>query len=467
MGMKDFLVHINVSSHCRSTIEVAARLTKAFDGRLVGLFTSARTDIPFYMMEETASDVEPTMRAWWLQARDKLKAEFDEVLAGTGASGSWMEVDDRDGSAVSRHARYADLTIVGQLDPDELLPRPEYRIPERVALEFGGPVVVVPHAGAFPTIGRRVLIAWNASAQSARAVRDALPVLRKAEGGDDTDSQSRQPGGNEVDRPGAQIAAYLAHHGVAAKARELVVDDVAAGEMILSQAADEGADLIVMGAYGHRPGARARPRRRDAHPAQADDGADPDVSLIQRRASAACAAAKTLTSPGTRKRKAFTAEPNPGDVGDHGDALPAREVFEPELEIVPGGSRFDAGEGRAELVVAADLALAAEHFLDLGDQHVFVVFPGHVPFGGEGDDAVGQTVHELDHDDPPRLKCLLDQGMTVMGIGERLTSLCETLPSSSPVTGPVPRLPTTISSIFFSCAISMIVGAGSPLRDSR
>ena len=152
---------------------------------------------------------------------------------------------------MSHHARYADLTIVGQLDPDELLPRPEYRIPERVALESGGPVVVVPHAGTFPTVGRRVLIAWNASAQSARAVRDALPLLRKAEA---VTILTLNPGsrrGNEVDRPGARIAAYLAHHGVAAKARELVVDDIAVGEMILSQAADEGADLIVMGAYGH------------------------------------------------------------------------------------------------------------------------------------------------------------------------------------------------------------------------
>ena len=130
------------------------------------------------------------------------------------------------------------------------MPRPEYRIPERVALESGGPVVVVPHAGAFPTVGRRVLIAWHASAQSARAVRDALPLLRKAEGVTILTSIPAAGAGNE-DRPGARIAAYLAHHGVAAKARELVVDDIAVGETILSQAADEGADLIVMGAYGH------------------------------------------------------------------------------------------------------------------------------------------------------------------------------------------------------------------------
>jgi nucleotide-binding universal stress UspA family protein len=250
--MKDFLVHANVSSHCRTTMEVAARLTKAFEGHLVGLFTSAISDIPFYMIEETASgDDAPSMRAWWQQARDKAKAAFNDALASAGASGSWREVDDRDKNVVPREARYVDLTIVGQSDPDELLPRPEYQIPERVALESGGPVLVVPHAGTFPTVGRRVLIAWNASAQSARAVRDALPLLKRAEAVTILALNPQSPRGGKGDRPVDRIAAYLGHHGVAAKVREMVVDDVAVGEMILSQAADESADLIVMGAYGH------------------------------------------------------------------------------------------------------------------------------------------------------------------------------------------------------------------------
>jgi nucleotide-binding universal stress UspA family protein len=251
MGLKDLLVHVNVSKHCPARVAIAARLAKTFDARLTGLFTTAADDVAFYMVEEMALNAEPTMRAWWLRVRDKVKAEFEEALRRTGTTTLWLEVGDKDGSAVSQHARYADLTIVGQIDPEEPLPRPEYKIPERVALDSGCPVLVVPYAGNFTTLGSKVLIAWNSSAQSARAVRDSLPLLRKAESVTiltiNTDSQRR----DEPDRPDTRIVTHLAHHGIVATARELVVDDATVGETILSQASEEGVDLIVMGAYGH------------------------------------------------------------------------------------------------------------------------------------------------------------------------------------------------------------------------
>jgi hypothetical protein len=64
--MKDLLVHVNVSKHCRGRLEIRARLAKTLDARLPGLYTSAVSDVPFFMMEETASDVEPMIRACWL-----------------------------------------------------------------------------------------------------------------------------------------------------------------------------------------------------------------------------------------------------------------------------------------------------------------------------------------------------------------------------------------------------------------
>ena len=249
--MKDFLVHLNVSRHCRARVQIAARLVQAFGGHLTGLFTSAVSDVPFYMMEETDLDAGATMRAWWLRARDKAKAAFDEGLRESGVSAEWLEVDDRDGSAVARHARCADLTIVGQLDPEELLPRPEYRIPERVALDSGGPVLVVPYAGTFETVGRRVLIAWNGSAQAARAVRDALPLVSKADAVTVLEVKPERRAEATDERATHRIAAHLARHGIRASLHEVVADDIAVGEIILCRVADEGADLLVMGAYGH------------------------------------------------------------------------------------------------------------------------------------------------------------------------------------------------------------------------
>jgi nucleotide-binding universal stress UspA family protein len=251
MGIKDILVHVNVSKHCRSRLEIAARLAKAFDARLTGLYTSAVGDVPFFMMEEVGAKIEPTMRGWWLQMRDKVKAEFDAFLRGTGVAADWIEVEDNVAAMVPYHARYADLAIVGQIDPEELLPRPEYDIPEAVALESGRPVLVLPYAGTFATLGQRVLVAWNGSAQSARAVNDAFPFLRRAERVTILTINPESVRKSKTDRPGPQIAAHLSRHGIKVEARELAVDRVNVDDAILSQASDEGADLIVMGAYGH------------------------------------------------------------------------------------------------------------------------------------------------------------------------------------------------------------------------
>ena len=251
MGMKDLLVHVNVSKHCRSRLEIGVLLAKAFDAHLTGLFTSEARDVPFFMMEEIASKIEPTMRGWWLQARDKVKAEFEALLRNTGVAADWIEVEENVATMVPYHARYADLVIVGQTDPDELLPRPEYEIPEAAALDSGRPVLVIPYAGTFGSVGQRVLVAWNGSAQSARAVHDAFPFLRRAEKVTVLTINPEQLRKNQGDRPGAQIAAHLSRHGMKAAIREITVDRVDIDDMILSQASDEAADLIVMGAYGH------------------------------------------------------------------------------------------------------------------------------------------------------------------------------------------------------------------------
>ena len=93
------------------------------------------------------------------------------------------------------------------------------------------------------------MIAWKDSRESARAVADALPLLKDAKRvfavavTPDPDDDSRDL---LVD---AQVSAYLRRHGVDATVRRIAATDIDAGELLLSQAADFNADLIVMGAY--------------------------------------------------------------------------------------------------------------------------------------------------------------------------------------------------------------------------
>ena len=255
MGFRDILVHINISKHCPARLDLAARLAKTFDAHLTGLFTSSAADVPFFMMEEITSNMEPVMRAWWMQKCGKARAAFDDVTGKAGIATDWLDVDGDADAIVPCLARYGDLAVVGQIDRDELLPRPEYEVPERAVLESGGPVLVVPCAAAPSAVGQRILVAWNGSPQSARAAKDALPFLRQAEKvtilSIGKDEMPHNIGGGASKR----IASHLTRCGVDTEAQNVAAEDTAAGDMILSHAVDMRADLIVMGAYGH---ARAR-----------------------------------------------------------------------------------------------------------------------------------------------------------------------------------------------------------------
>jgi nucleotide-binding universal stress UspA family protein len=118
-------------------------------------------------------------------------------------------------------------------------------------LEVGRPVLVVPSVGQFPTLGQRVLVAWNASREATRAVHDALPLLRRSRRTQVVVINPQGGAGGHGDIPGADIGLHLSRHGVNAVCERISADDVETGALLLSRAADEGADLIVMGAYGH------------------------------------------------------------------------------------------------------------------------------------------------------------------------------------------------------------------------
>ena len=110
----------------------------------------------------------------------------------------------------------------------------------------GRPVLVVPYAGRHEGLGSRVLVAWNASREAARAVHDALPLLTRARS---VVVLAVDPP-DEDHIPGADIAAHLAHHGVHVEARHTVAPDIEVGDELLNLISDLGADLLVMGAYG-------------------------------------------------------------------------------------------------------------------------------------------------------------------------------------------------------------------------
>jgi nucleotide-binding universal stress UspA family protein len=178
----------------------------------------------------------------------EVEQAFRDRMQREGIPGEWRQEEGNARDILSTHARYADLLLLGQDQPHH-----GPGLVEPAIFGTGGPVLIIPYAGRFATLGEKVLIAWNGSREAARAVRDALPILAAA---NQVTILAVDPEGEESaekDVPSADLAGHLARHGVKAIAEHTVAGEIAPAEAMLNAAAETGADLLVMGAYGHSP----------------------------------------------------------------------------------------------------------------------------------------------------------------------------------------------------------------------
>lgn len=256
MSLKDILVHLDGTETSRHRLELAIALARNHGARLTGLYILDLVPLLNTIMKAEGGTVE---RFDNYAARHKIATEraarteilFREHLWREGVEGEWRFAESLPAETVALHARYADLTIVGQIDHEKPPAGNAARVPEEVLLTSGLPVLVIPYAGHFASLGENVLVAWKATRETARALNDALPILERAkkvtvltinpEQGDDT-----EPG-----IPAADITHHLARHGIAAEAANTVADEISTGDALLNYASDCGADLLVMGGYGH------------------------------------------------------------------------------------------------------------------------------------------------------------------------------------------------------------------------
>lgn len=249
---KTILVHIDETAHSAQRTELAARIALLHEAHLVG---AAMTGLQPYLMPagqlEAGFDMLGVPVAQLRADANGALDRFEAAARGAGvASLERRCMDEEPGMGISMQARYADLVIISQTDPDEFLPRRRADFTDYVVLNAPRPVLVVP-LGAIPaTLGQRITVAWNGSAEAVRAIASALPLLQRAQRVDVVVFDAGTNANLHGDDPGADIALYLARHGVPVELSCAVagIDEAAS---LLSFAAKKDADLIVMGAYGH------------------------------------------------------------------------------------------------------------------------------------------------------------------------------------------------------------------------
>lgn len=245
--MKDILVHIDDSERCTARLDIAVGLAKSFGARLTGLFARVESHRPSAVAHKASDQL--------VQARDAAKEKFNQACAAAGVKSRWWQLAHGEpGHVVSETmfcARYADLVVMGQTEPKSKLV-PEEMV-EHVILHCGRPVLVIPHTGAFPSVGERIALAWNAGKEAVRALNDAKPLMLNAKSV--TVLSLRGPSDEAAatmgEVPQVDILDHLAACGITASAERLAGEHIGKMDMLLSRLCDLGADLVVMGAHGH------------------------------------------------------------------------------------------------------------------------------------------------------------------------------------------------------------------------
>jgi nucleotide-binding universal stress UspA family protein len=229
-------IHLNNDDACQRRIDAGLMLAKEHKAELVGI----------YPVHGSGLSQEQGI------IRQDIHNQFREAAQAAGIKHDWRVPQGPADETLSLHARYCSVFIMSKYErsvsASSLIPN----LPETVVMASGRPVLMLPNYGKFDTIGKRVLFCWDQRREAIRAFSDAAPILRSCsslsilEIDADHDNLSElavHP--NDIDdvciRLGypapARLSKFSADHGV--------------GNVILNTASDTGADLIVMGAYGH------------------------------------------------------------------------------------------------------------------------------------------------------------------------------------------------------------------------
>lgn len=252
--MKDILVHLDDSEVCSHRIRTAISLATKHDAHVVGMALKIKSTIADYIGEALPSGFQEAQRQAVEASANKALARFEAAAQDAAISYSLDTIENsaaKAPSALAFHARHCDLTILGQTNLDLDGASFNTALMEAALFESGRPIYLVPYVGKKIAPVKTAVIAWDGGAKSARTVNFSIPLLQDRQEVIVLVINADQREGAHGLKPGDDIAVHLARYGIKAKVERETVTDIDIDKAILNFLADSGADLLVMGAYGH------------------------------------------------------------------------------------------------------------------------------------------------------------------------------------------------------------------------
>jgi nucleotide-binding universal stress UspA family protein len=248
---KDLLVHIPTERTPRPAIDASVSIARSTGAHLDAVATGyASTNVPF--IAEGGAAVGMSLQVEYERALERADAALRVFEAEARSARLNFEISALGGTSVeivakvAAAARLHDLTIVSQADPDQ--DTFDNQLPQEILLQAGGPLMFIPYTFKGVFKAARIGICWDGSRLAARALRDAMPLLAAADALTTiTLNASNLPADASPDR----LLKHLARKSLPARSVSLDSDRSVIQSSILSIAADEGLDLLVMGGYDH------------------------------------------------------------------------------------------------------------------------------------------------------------------------------------------------------------------------
>jgi nucleotide-binding universal stress UspA family protein len=253
MAYKSILVHLNNEGRVARLMSAAMQLALPANSHITGLFVVPAAPAKSPLLPMISGHAVTSAIDAYRKAGEGIRTAFDQATNGQPVVAEWrLHQANRQGyvEAVLDHARSADIVVAAQKESDWDY-ADMFDVPDWLAMDSGRPVLIVPKAGALDSIGERVVVAWNNSRESARAVFDALPLLTKADAVTVLSVEESAKPEVTSSIAGAEIGATLARHGVKVEVQQVKPGARGdAGVELLAQVAAHRADLLVMGCFG-------------------------------------------------------------------------------------------------------------------------------------------------------------------------------------------------------------------------